>query len=79
MLLARRSVAEKVGLPILGKFVAYAVAGVPPDYMGIGPAYAIPAVLKKTGLNINNIDIFEINEAFASQASYCINKLGIDI
>jgi len=46
--------------------------------MGIGPAFAIPAVLKKAGMTINDIDIFEINEAFASQASYCINKLGID-
>ncbi len=50
----------------MGKFIAYAVAGVPPEIMGVGPAYAIPSVLKKAGLTINDIDIFEINEAFAS-------------
>lgn len=47
--------------------------------MGVGPAFAIPAVLKKAGLNIKDIDIFEINEAFASQALYCVRELGIDI
>lgn len=46
--------------------------------MGVGPAFAIPAVLEKTGLSIKDIDIFEINEAFASQALYCIRTLGID-
>jgi len=45
--------------------------------MGIGPAVAIPAALKKAGLTVNDIDIFELNEAFASQALYCVNKLGI--
>lgn len=45
--------------------------------MGIGPAYAIPAALQKCGLQMNEIDIFEINEAFASQATYCVNKLGV--
>jgi acetyl-CoA acyltransferase 1 len=47
--------------------------------MGVGPAFAIPAVLNKAGLNIKDIDIFEINEAFASQALYCVRELGIDI
>lgn len=78
VVLARRSYAEKMGMPILAKFVDYAVTGVPPEIMGIGPAIAIPAVLKKVNKNINDIDIFEINEAFASQATYCVEKLGIN-
>ncbi|XP_036049447.1 3-ketoacyl-CoA thiolase B, peroxisomal-like isoform X1 [Onychomys torridus] len=77
VLLARRSKAEELGLPILGVLRSYAVVGVPPDVMGIGPAYAIPAALQKAGLTVNDIDIFEINEAFASQALYCVEKLGI--
>lgn len=79
VLLARRSVAESLKLPILAKFVSYAVAGVPPDVMGIGPAFAIPEALKKAGLKVEDIDIFELNEAFASQATYCVEKLGIDM
>ncbi|XP_028623248.1 3-ketoacyl-CoA thiolase B, peroxisomal-like [Grammomys surdaster] len=77
VLLARRSKAEELGLPILGVLRSYAVVGVPPDIMGIGPAYAIPEALQKAGLTVNDIDIFEINEAFASQALYCVEKLGI--
>lgn len=77
VLLARRSKAEELGLPILGVLRSYAVVGVPPDVMGIGPAYAIPAALQKAGLTVNDIDVFEINEAFASQALYCVEKLGI--
>lgn len=69
VLLARRSKAEELGLPILGVLRSYAVVGVPPDVMGIGPAYAIPAALQKAGLTVNDIDVFEINEAFASQVS----------
>ncbi|CAG8740804.1 12294_t:CDS:2 [Gigaspora rosea] len=78
VLLMKRKTAEKLGLPILGKFIRASVVGVPPRIMGIGPAYAIPEVLKRTGLGINDIDIYEINEAFASQAVYCVEKLGID-
>ena len=70
VILARRSVAEKYGLPIIGKFVAATVVGVPPAIMGIGPAVAIPKLLQKTGVTIDDIDIFEINEAFASQCLY---------
>ena len=77
ILLTRRSVAEKHGLKIIGRMNSFAVAGVPPEVMGIGPAFAIPAALQKAGLGINDIDIFEVNEAFASQATYCVNKLGI--
>ncbi|KAG1707898.1 3-ketoacyl-CoA thiolase B, peroxisomal [Phytophthora capsici] len=79
VLLMRRSVAKQMGLPILGRFVSFAVAGVPPALMGIGPAYAIPEALQKAGLTQNQIDVFEINEAFASQATYCVEKLGIPI
>ncbi|KAF8649417.1 hypothetical protein AX16_005858 [Volvariella volvacea WC 439] len=77
VILTRRSVAKRLGIPILGKFVAACAAGVPPRVMGIGPAFAIPKVLEKTGLSLNDIDFFEINEAFASQAVYSVQKLGI--
>lgn len=77
--MARRSVAQKLGLPILAKFVSYAVAGVPPEIMGVGPAYAIPEALKKAGLTTKDIDIYEINEAFASQAHFSCQKLGLDM
>ncbi|KAG6916257.1 hypothetical protein DXG01_007714 [Tephrocybe rancida] len=77
VLLARRSVAVKLGLPIIGKFVSAATAGVPPRIMGVGPAYAIPKVLKQNGLEIGDIDFFEINEAFASQALFSVRHLGI--
>lgn len=77
VLLARRSFAQSHGLPILGKFVSFVAVGCPPEIMGIGPAVAIPAVLKKAHLSIDDIDIFEINEAFASQATYCVDQLKI--
>jgi len=77
VVLVRRSVAEKLGLPILARFVDYAVEGVPPEIMGIGPAVAIPAVLKKVNKSVSDVDIWEVNEAFASQATYSIEKLGI--
>jgi acetyl-CoA acyltransferase 1 len=77
VLLMRRSVAIKNGSSILGRIVGYSVAGVPPEIMGIGPAFAIPKVLEKTGLKLDDIGIFELNEAFASQATYCANHLKI--
>jgi acetyl-CoA acyltransferase 1 len=77
VLLARRSTAKRLGLPIVGKFVAASTVGVPPRVMGIGPAFAIPKVLSLTGLRTDDVDFFEINEAFASQAVYCIEKLGL--
>ncbi|XP_049622383.1 3-ketoacyl-CoA thiolase, peroxisomal [Suncus etruscus] len=79
ILLGRRSKVEELGLPILGVLKSYAVVGVPPDVMGIGPAYAIPVALQKAGLTTRDVDIFEINEAFASQAVYCVEKLGIPL
>ena len=62
---------------ILGRIVSYVSVGVPPEVMGIGPSVAIPLLLKKNNLNIEDIDLFEINEAFAGQAIYCIKKLNI--
>mmetsp|Transcript_14897 Transcript_14897/g.44911 ORF Transcript_14897/g.44911 Transcript_14897/m.44911 type:complete len:423 (-) Transcript_14897:38-1306(-) len=78
VILARRSYAEQRGWPVLGTFVAHAVVGVPPRIMGIGPVEAIPAVLAKAGLAAADVDVFEINEAFASQALYCVKELGLD-
>merc|ERR1719343_1695381 len=69
VMLMTRTGAKKRGLPILGVWRGYSVKGVPPRVMGIGPAVAIPAVLKQCNLAVNDIDVYEINEAFASQAS----------
>lgn len=77
ILLARRDVAQRLGCRIIGRIVSFAAAGVPPKIMGIGPAYAIPAALSKCGLQVSDIDVFEINEAFASQAAYCVKTLGV--
>lgn len=77
VLLARRSVAKKLGLPILGKFYTSAVVGVPPRIMGVGPLYAVKKLLEKCGIRKEEIDFYEINEAFASQAVYSIKELGI--
>jgi acetyl-CoA acyltransferase 1 len=77
VLVMKRSTAKKLNLPILGIFHSFAVIGVPPSLMGIGPAYAIPLALEKAKLKKEDIDIYEINEAFASQAVYCVKKLGI--
>jgi len=77
VLLARRSSAVKLGLPILGRMRSYAVVGVDPSLMGIGPAFAIPAALEKAKLQIGDIDVFEINEAFASQATMSVDHLKI--
>lgn len=77
VLLARRSEAVKLGLPIVGRFRSYAVVGVDPAVMGIGPAFAIPAALEKASLTVDDIDIFEINEAFASQAVMTVNHLNV--
>ncbi|XP_017573128.1 3-ketoacyl-CoA thiolase, peroxisomal [Pygocentrus nattereri] len=79
VLVGRRSAVEALGLPVLGVLRSSAVVGVPPDVMGIGPAYAIPAALEQAGLTVDDIDVFEINEAFASQAVYCVEKLGIPL
>ena len=70
--------AKKRELPILAYFRGYQVVGVDPAVMGIGPAFAIPKVLDRAGLKLEDIDLFEINEAFASQALYSVRKLGAD-
>lgn len=79
VLLMKRKTAQKLNLPILGKFISFATIGVPPEIMGIGPAEAIPKALEKASLKQADIGVFEINEAFASQAVYCVEKLGIDV
>jgi len=79
-LLVSKSIIRKYNIDknkILGKIKGYVSVAVPPEIMGIGPSVAIPLLLKKEGLNIDDIDLFEINEAFAGQAIYCIKKLKI--
>ncbi|XP_030975117.1 3-ketoacyl-CoA thiolase 2, peroxisomal [Quercus lobata] len=78
VLLMKRSIAVQKGLPILGVFRTFAAVGVDPAIMGVGPAAAIPAAVKAASLELDDIDLFEINEAFASQFVYCRNKLELD-
>ena len=72
-------VAEAKGLKPLGIFRGFAIAGCEPDEMGIGPVYAIPKLLKKAGLKVEDIDLWELNEAFAVQVLYCADTLGIPL
>jgi acetyl-CoA C-acetyltransferase len=69
--------ASKRGLKPLGRFLGFAVAGCEPDEMGIGPVFAVPKVLSRLGLKVSDIDLWELNEAFAVQVIYCRDKLGI--
>jgi acetyl-CoA C-acetyltransferase len=69
--------AERQGLKPMGRFLGFAVAGCEPDEMGIGPVYAVPKVLARLGLKVEDIDLWELNEAFAVQVLYCADKLGI--
>ena len=69
--------AERRGLNPLGIYRGMAVAGCNPDEMGIGPVYAVPKLLKNSGLKMDDIDLWELNEAFASQVIYCRDRLGI--
>lgn len=78
VLLMRRSLAEKLGQPIMAKFVNATVAGLAPRIMGIGPSIAIPKLLTKLQITLDDVDVIEINEAFASMGVYCVNKLNID-
>jgi acetyl-CoA C-acetyltransferase len=71
------ALAEKRGLEPLGRYMGMAFAGTAPEEMGIGPVFAVPKVLKKLGLTVNDIDLWELNEAFAVQVIYCRDKLGI--
>ena len=68
---------EKSGIKPIAKLVAYTVAGCKADEMGVGPAYAIPKLLKMTGMKVEDINLWEVNEAFASQAIYCMQQLGL--
>jgi acetyl-CoA acyltransferase 1 len=77
VLLMKRSTAQKLGQKILGKFVTSSIVGVPPLLMGIGPWKAIPVALQKAGISKDDVDIWEINEAFASQCLWCATELGI--
>jgi acetyl-CoA acyltransferase len=77
-LVMSREKAEELGLPILGTLRSFKVVGVDPSIMGIGPAKAIPAAVEKAGISLDDVEVFEINEAFASQAVYCVRELGID-
>ncbi len=78
-LIMSRAKAEQLGLQTLGTLRGYAVVGVDPAIMGVGPKEAIPAAVAKAGISVQDVDLFEINEAFASQAVYCVRELGIDV
>ncbi|PBK77387.1 thiolase [Armillaria solidipes] len=77
VLMMTRKKAEELGYTILGKHVTTAVAGLPPRIMGIGPIYAIPMALKSCGITQDDVDLYEINEAFASQCVYVLRALGL--
>lgn len=70
--------AKELGIRPIAKFIGFAAAGCEPGYMGEGPMYAVPKVMEKTGLTVDDMDIIELNEAFAAQAIPCMNKLGMD-
>ena len=78
VVITSRKYAEEHNLPILGVLKTYQVIGVDPEIMGVGPRYAIPKALEAAGLTDADIGVYEINEAFASQALYCVRELGID-
>uniref|UniRef100_A0A146MAP0 3-ketoacyl-CoA thiolase B, peroxisomal n=2 Tax=Lygus hesperus TaxID=30085 RepID=A0A146MAP0_LYGHE len=78
VILTTRKRAQELNLPILGSIRSFAVVGVPPSVMGIGPAFAIPKALKLCNLTTEDIDVYEINEAFASQACMCVKHLKLD-
>ncbi|EGC43203.1 3-ketoacyl-CoA thiolase [Histoplasma capsulatum var. duboisii H88] len=79
VLLMKRSTAERLGQRIIGKYVTASVVGVKPLLMGIGPWKAIPVALEKAGLSRDDVDIYEINEAFASQCVWCVKELGLPL
>ncbi|PID78467.1 MAG: acetyl-CoA C-acyltransferase [Gammaproteobacteria bacterium] len=76
-LIASKEACDRLGLKPIARIVSYAVAGCKSEEMGVGPKYAIPKVLKQAGMKIEDIDLFEINEAFASQAIHCCKELGL--
>ncbi len=78
VLIMAKEKAEELGLKPIAKFVSFAVAGCAPDYMGMGPVYAVPKALKLAGLKKEDIDLWELNEAFSAQALACIKELGLE-
>ena len=70
---------KELGVTPIAKFKCYTTVGCQPDEMGVGPRYAIPKLMQLAGMDLKNVDLFEINEAFASQALYSVNELGIDM
>jgi len=78
VIITTRDNAEKIGIKPIARFIGSSVAGVPSDLMGVGPSAAVPQLLNRLKVDINDIDIFELNEAFASQSLYCVDKLGIN-
>lgn len=78
VLVMERSKAEALGLTPVLRFVGFSVGGVPPEIMGIGPVAAVPRVLKRTGVSLEDIDVIELNEAFAAQSLAVIRQLGLD-
>jgi acetyl-CoA acyltransferase 1 len=78
VLLMKRRIALEKGIPVLGVFRSFVAVGVDPAVMGIGPAVAIPKAVQAAGLELSDIDLFEINEAFASQFTYCAQQLELD-
>jgi len=79
VLVMSRSKAQELGFPILAVFRSFASVGVPPEIMGVGPGYAIPEAVKRAGLQVKDIDVFEVNEAFASQALWSIQHCAIPL
>jgi len=77
VIVVNEKLAEQRGMKPLGRFLGFAVAGCEPDEMGIGPVFAVPKVLKRLGLKVEDIDLWELNEAFAVQVLYCADTLGI--
>ncbi|WP_157058029.1 thiolase family protein, partial [Calditerricola satsumensis] len=78
LLIMERKTAESLGFTPLARIVTFAVAGVDPSYMGLGPIYATRKLLARAGLTLDDLDLVELNEAFAAQALACIRELGLD-
>ena len=78
VIIMSREKADELGVKPIAKLTGYAVAGCDPEYMGLGPIYAVPKVMERTGLSVNDMDVIELNEAFAAQAIPCIKELGLD-
>lgn len=78
VLLASKKFATEHNLPVMGVFKGFRVAGCAPELMGVGPSFAIPKLCSALNIDLKDVDVIELNEAFASQATYCIDKLNLD-